>query len=79
MKNFFKKLKPVKYITLLRNYNKLEVEYNALLESVKDECFKAIYSQINVPEQIKKKDRRIKQLEKQNKVLREAIKISEEK
>lgn len=79
MKEFFKKLKPVKYITLLRNYNKLETEYNTLLESVKEECFKAVYSQINIPEQIQKKDRRIKQLEKQNKTLREAIKISEEK
>lgn len=78
LKRFLKNLKPVKYITLLRNYNKLETEYDALLEAVKEDCFQAIYSQINIPEQIQKKDRRIKQLEKKVKTLTDAIRIKEE-
>lgn len=74
IKKFFINLKPIKYITLKQKYNKLETEYIALKEAVEEECFQAIYSQINIPEQIKKKDRRIKQLENQNKTLKEIIK-----
>lgn len=78
IKKFLKKLKPIKYITLLNNYNKLESDYNLLRDAIKEECFQVIYAQINVPEQIQKKDRRIKQLEKQNKLLKETIKIVED-
>lgn len=67
-------LKPIKYVTLKMKYNQLENKYNALLEAEKNKCFETILSQINVPEQIQKKDRRVKQLEKQVKVLKEIIK-----
>lgn len=74
MKEFLKKLKPMKYITLLKNYNKLSIEYETLLNAEKNKCFESLLSQINIPEQIRKRDRRIKQLENQNKVLKEMLK-----
>ena len=74
IKKWFNNLKPIKYVTLKQKYNKLDNEYNLLLEAVKEECFEAIYSQINIPEQIQKKDREIKRLKNQVKILKEVIK-----
>lgn len=64
IKKWFIKLKPIKYISLLRKYNQLSTRYNALLDAVKDKCFEEVYSRITIPEQLQRKDRRIRQLER---------------
>jgi len=79
MKIKIKNLKPIRYCALLLKYNNLEIDYEILKNAVSKNLFKEIISQITTPEEIQKRDRRIKQLEKQNKILKETIKILEEK
>lgn len=75
---FFKKIKIVKYITLLQKYNKLENDYNVLKEAIEEKCFDVIFAQVNIPEQVQKKDRTIKRLKKQNEALKKELKLIEE-
>lgn len=84
IKKWWLNIKPIKYITLKQKYNQLDTKYQTLLEAEKNKCFDAILeivlTQTNIPEMIKKRDRRIKQLEKQNKLFKETIKlVNEEK
>ena len=56
-----------KYIQLLRKYNKLELQYNELLEYTKNKCFDKLLDKIGEP-------MTIKQLKKENRQLRTKIK-----
>lgn len=78
IKKWWLNIKPIKYITLKQKYNQLDTKYQALLEAVKEECFEAIYSQINIPEQIQRKDKEIKRLKNQVKTLKDTIKLLNE-
>lgn len=78
IKKWWLSIKPIKYIALKQKYNQLDTKYQALLEAVKEECFEAIYSQINIPEQIQRKDKEIKRLKNQVKTLKETIKLFNE-
>ena len=61
-------MKGFDYLKLLKKYNKLEIEYQALKETVKDRCFDKLLDTIGQPMEIKR-------LRKENKRLR--IKIKE--
>jgi hypothetical protein len=82
IKKWWLNIKPIKYITLKQKYNQLDTKYQALLEAEKNKCFDAILeivlTQINIPEMIKKRDRRIKKLEKEKETLKETIKLLNE-
>ena len=69
---FLKKLKPIKYMSLLIKYNNLENDYEVLKNAVEKNLFKEILSKIVIPEENEKLQRdnerlrqRIKKLEKE--------------
>ena len=71
IKQFFKNIKIVKYVTLLQKYNKLQIDYEVLKNAAADDSFNKLLSQITAPEEIEK-------LRKENKRLREKIKVLKE-
>ena len=57
------KIKIPKYIQLLRKYNRLELQYNELLEYTKDKCFDKLLDKIGEPltiEHLRKENRQLK-------------------
>lgn len=69
---FLKKLKPIKYMSLLIKYNNLENDYEVLKNAVEKNLFKEVLSKIVIPEENEKLQRdnerlrqRIKKLEKE--------------
>lgn len=82
IKKWWLSIKPIKYITLKQKYNQLDTKYQTLLEAEKNKCFDAILeivlTQTNIPEMIKKRDRKIKKLEKEKETLKETIKLMNE-
>lgn len=57
------KIKIPKYIQLLRKYNRLELQYNELLEYTKDKCFDKLLDKIGEPltiEHLRKENRQLR-------------------
>ena len=65
-----------RYVKLLRKYNKLETEYEALKEEVKDECFKKILEKIGEPLEIKRLREENKRLRIKVRTLKNELKAS---
>ena len=59
------------YFKLRKEYNALIIKHEALVSSIKDECFKVIYNKIN-------DDQSLVRLKKQNKLLRQQVKALKE-
>lgn len=64
---FLKKLKPIKYMSLLIKYNNLENDYEVLKNAVEKNLFKEVLSKIVIPEENEK-------LQRDNERLRQRIK-----
>ncbi len=63
-----------KYIRLLRKYNKLETEYEILLEYTKDDCFKKLIDKLGEPLELKRLRDENKRLRIKLKALKEDLK-----
>lgn len=63
----------VKYLKLLRKYNALELKYETLKESIKEDCFNKLINKIGEPNEIKRFREENKRLRLKIKELKQLI------